>query len=162
MARFVFSLEAVLRHRLLAEQERMRELAVCQLEMARLQAELRALNDSLQAGAVDMKSNRLVGTIDVNYLAAHRRFTVAMQRKGQVLVQDMARQQRKVDEAQQLVAQAAKERKAIEKLRERKYERWREEAARKEMAEMDEVGSQWGHRKQVEALADRVSEGSGS
>lgn len=154
MARFVFSLEAVLRHRVLAEQERLRELAACQSEMTRMAAELRALNDSLVTGAADMKANHLVGTIDVNYLAAHRRFTAAVQRKGQALVQDMARQQRKVDEAQRLLAEAAKERKAIEKLRERQHERWREELSRKEMAEADEVGSQFGYRQLAAARAE--------
>jgi flagellar protein FliJ len=154
MARFVFSLEAVLRQRTHAEQERMRELAVVQAEMTRLQAELKALNDSMRETAADMKENHLVGTLDVAYLAASRRFTLAMQRKGQVLVQDMARQQQKVDAAQRLLAEAAKERKVIEKLRERQFERWKQEVERKELAEMDEVGAQFGYRQLVQARAE--------
>ena len=156
MPRFVFPLEAVLRHRTHAEQERMRELAVVQGEMTRLQQELKALNDSLQAGAQDMKSNHLTGPIDVAYLAAHRRFTVAMQRKGQTLVQDMARQQKKVDDAQRLLAEAAKERKVIEKLREKQFERWKEETMRKEQAEADEVGAQFGYRQLAESSKDAL------
>jgi flagellar protein FliJ len=151
MARFVFSLESVLRHRKHAEQERMRELAACQAGMGRLQNELKALNDGLHANAAEMKANHLTGPLDVAYLAAHRRYTVAVQRKGNLLVQDMARQQRKVEEAQRQLAEAAKERKVIEKLRERQLERWKDEAARKELAEADEVGAQFGYRKQVEA-----------
>jgi flagellar FliJ protein len=146
MARFVFALESVLRQRTHVERERMRELAAVQGEMTRLQAELRALNDAMQGSAADMKANHLTGPIDVAFLAAHRRYTVAMQRKGQSLVQDMARQQRKVDEAQRLLAEAAKERKVIEKLREKYLERWRAEVARKEQAEADEVGAQFGYR----------------
>jgi flagellar FliJ protein len=149
MARFVFSLESVLRQRTHAERERMRELAVCQGEMTRLQAELKALNDAMQGSLADMKANHLTGPIDVAYLAAHRRYTVAMQRKGQSLVQDMARQQRKVDEAQRLLAEAAKERKVIEKLREKQFERWKAEAARKEQADADEVGAQFGYRQVI-------------
>ena len=150
MAKFVFPLESVLRHRERGEQERMRELAVCQAEMSRLQLELKALNDSVRASAQDMKDNRLVGALDVAYLAAHRRYAVATQRKGMLLVQEMARQQRKVDEAQRLLAEAAKERKVMEKLRERQHERWRSEVGRKELAEADEVGAQWGYRQIVE------------
>jgi flagellar FliJ protein len=157
MARFVFSLESVLRHRKHAEQERMRELAVCQAEMTRLQNELRALNDGLQANAAEMKANHLTGPLDVAYLAAHRRYTVAEQRKGHLLVQEMARQQRKVDEAQRQLAEAAKERKVIEKLRERQLERWKNDVARREQAEADEVGAQFGYRQQVQsAEADGV------
>ena len=154
MARFVFSLESVLRHRKHAEQERMRELAVVQGEMTRLQQELKGLNDAMQAGAQDMKANHLTGPIDVAYLAAHRRYAVAMQRKGQTLVQDMARQQKKVEEAQRHLAEAAKERKVIEKLREKQFERWKAEADRKEQAEADEVGAQFGYRVQIEGMRD--------
>ena len=150
MPRFVFSLEPVLRHRVHAERERMRELAACQAEITRLQAELKALNDAIQGSAADMKANHLTGPIDVGYLAAQRRFTVAMQRKGQTLVQDMARQQRKVDDAQRLLAEAAKERKVIEKLREKQLERWNQDAARREQADADEVGAQFGYRQMVE------------
>jgi flagellar FliJ protein len=155
MARFVFRLEAVLRHRRHAEQERMRELAVCQAEVTRLQAELKAINDSMRSSAQDMKAN-LTGPLDVGYLAAHRRYSVAMQRKGLLLVQEMARQQKKVDEAQRLLTEAAKERKVIEKLRERQLERWKAEVGRRELAEADEAGAQWGYRQQVGAI-----EGSG-
>jgi flagellar FliJ protein len=99
-----------------------------------------------------MKANHLTGPLDVGYLAAHRRYSVAMQRKGLSLVQEMARQQKKVDEAQRLLAEAAKERKVIEKLREKQFERWKAEAERKELAEADEVGAQWGYRRQAEGM----------
>jgi flagellar FliJ protein len=146
MAKFVFTLEAVLKHRTHAERERMRELALAQADMARLQGELKALNDSMQASAADMKANHLTGSLDVTFLAAHRRYTVAMQRKGQSLVQELARQQRKVDEAARLLAEAAKERKVIEKLREKQFERWKETVSRKDQAGADEVGAQFGYR----------------
>ena len=96
-----------------------------------------------------MKENHLTGPIDVNYLAAHRRFTVAMQRKGLAIVQDMARQQAKVDEAQRLLGEAAKERKIIEKLREKQHERWKAEAARREAAQLDEVAMQMTYRREA-------------
>ena len=146
MPRFAFNLDPVLRHRTHVEQERMRDLAVAQAEMARLHAELKALNESLQSSASEMKANHLTGSLDVNYLAAHRRYTVATQRRGLILVQEMARQQRKVDEAQRLLGEAAKERKILEKLKERKRERWAAELTRKDSAELDEVGMQLSYR----------------
>jgi len=150
MAKFVFTLESVLRHRTHAERERMRELALAQAEMTRLQQELKALNDSMQASATDMKANHLTGPIDVAFLAAHRRYTVGMQRKGLSIVQEMARQQRKVDEAQRLLAEAAKGRKVLEKLKERQRDRWATEVHRKELAELDEVGMQLTYRNHSE------------
>jgi flagellar FliJ protein len=155
MSKFVFRLQSVLRHREHVEQERQRDLAVAQAEMTRLRAELKALNDALQASAAELKANGLTGSLDVNYLAAHRRYTVAMQRQGLTLVQDMARQQKKVDEAQRLLGEAAKERKVIEKLRERQHERWADESNRKEAAQLDEVGMQMTYRRHA-ATADNT------
>src|SRR5215218_6103290 len=155
MSKFVFRLASVLRHREHVEQERQRDLAIAQGEMTRLRAELKALNDALQGSAAEMKAGHLTGSLDVNYLAAHRRYTVAMQRQGLSLVQEMARQQKKVDEAQRLFDEAAKERKVIEKLRERQHERWASEAGRKEAAQLDEVGMQMTYRRHA-ATADNT------
>ena len=155
MPKFVFPLEALLRQRQSAERERQRELALCQAEMVRLQQELKQLNDELQGSDADMKANRLMGALDVAFLAAHRRYSLAMQRKGQGLVQDLARQQKKVDDAQRLLAEAAKERKVIEKLREKQFERWRQEIERKEHAAADEAGAQFGYRIIMESSTPR-------
>jgi flagellar FliJ protein len=73
----------------------------------------------------------------------------------------MARQQRKVDEAQRLLAEAAKERKILEKLKERHLERWRADQSRRELADADEVGAQWGCRQQ-EAARSATEETTGS
>ena len=51
-----------------------------------------------EAGA-ELRQNHLLGVIDLNYLAAHRRFTSAMQRKGITLVQKLSLLQRQLDEA---------------------------------------------------------------
>jgi flagellar FliJ protein len=155
MPKFVFPLEALLRQRQSAERERQRELALCQAEMVRLQQELKQLNDELQGSDADMKANRLMGALDVAFLAAHRRYSLAMQRKGQGLVQDLARQQKRVDDAQRLLADAAKERKVIEKLREKQFERWRQEIERKEQAAADEAGAQFGYRIIMESSTPR-------
>jgi flagellar export protein FliJ len=47
-----------------------------------------------------------------------------------------------VNEARVALAEAAKQRKVMEKLREKHHERWRTELAQKEMRELDEIGLQ--------------------
>jgi flagellar export protein FliJ len=47
-----------------------------------------------------------------------------------------------LDDARRALAEAAKQRKIIEKLRERQFERWREDQARRETAWLDEAGTQ--------------------
>jgi flagellar FliJ protein len=150
MARFVFKLEGVLRQRKTAEQQKQRDLANIQARMAVLQAELRAMDLSVQTATEDVRRNRLTGPLDLSFLAAHRRYSFAMQRKAMELAQKMAVVQRDVDAARTRLAEAAKQRKVIEKLRERQMERWREEASKRELAELEEVGLQMSYRRDAE------------
>src|SRR5688500_12713728 len=122
MPKFVFQLDAVLRHRKMLEAQRMRELGVAQGEMAKLQAEPRAIDGAAQRVSDDVRNNRLTGTLDTSFLAAHRRDVLAMQRKALALAQRMAAQQQVVDAARAKLAEAAKQRKIIEKLEERQRE----------------------------------------
>jgi flagellar FliJ protein len=142
MPKFVFQLEGVLRHRKMLEEQRQRELGVAQAEMAAMQAELRSMDEATQGVSGDVRDNRLTGTLDMAFLAAHRRYVLAMQRKALALAQRMAAQQQVVDAARRQLAEAAKQRKIIEKLRERQQERWRGEQSRKESAELDEINMQ--------------------
>lgn len=142
MAKFTFRLEAVLRHRRFVEDQRQGELAAAQREMARLEGELRALNEAASSVTDDVRANRLTGRLDMNFLAAHRRYAAAVQRKGMIVVQEMAKQQREVDRARAALAEAVKRRKIVEKLKERQRERWVVEQGHKDAAETDEVGMQ--------------------
>jgi flagellar FliJ protein len=139
MAQFDFPLEGVLRHRKHVEQERQRDLARFQQQMRAAQDELRELDQTMQASLSDVRQNRLVGKLDLGFLAAYRRYIAAIQRKGMVMAQKMALIQRDLDKAQKALAEAAKDRKIIEKLREKQHERWKLEVSRKEAAELDEV-----------------------
>jgi flagellar FliJ protein len=146
MPKFVFQLEGVLRQRKHQEQECQREFALVQAEMAVLQSELKALDDSVQQSTEDMRRNRLTGALDMAFIAAHRRFTVGVQRRAAALVQKMALVQERLEEKQRALAEAAKRRKIVEKLRETQFERWKLELSRKEMNELDEIGAQLGYQ----------------
>ena len=151
MAQFVFQLDGVLRHRTNVEHQCQRELAVIQGRMSALDAELRALDASVRASETDLRTNRLVGRLDLAFLAAHRRFAVAMQRKATEIAQKMSAVQVQLDRAKRNLAEAAKKRKIIEKLRERQYARWREQLERRDVAEMDDIGMQLGHDRFAQA-----------
>lgn len=142
MPKFVFNLEAVLRQKSYIEKEKQRELALIQRQMTQLQAELRALNETVQTSTVDIRGNRLVGKLDMMFLAAHRRFMAATQKKGMELVQRMSLIQKQVEEAQRALAEAAKNRKAMEKLKEKHFDRWKAELAQKEFLAADEMNTQ--------------------
>jgi flagellar FliJ protein len=151
MARFKFQLEGVLEHRRNVEEEKQRALAKVSGEMHRLENELRELDRLAMGATADLRENRLVGRLDMSFLAAHRRFTGSVQRRAIALAQKMALVQREIEKARGALAEAAKQRKIIEKLRERQLSRWQEQRKRAENDEMDDIGMQLAFRQLGEA-----------
>ena len=154
MARFVFQLDGVLRQRKLAEEQKQRELAAVQAEMTALEAQLRELDQSVQATTSDVRTNRLVGRLDLDFLAAHRRYIAATQRKALELAERMAAVRVRLDAARKALAEAARERKVIEKLREKREAEWKAAQARKEMAALDEIGTRIGYESGLRQAAE--------
>jgi flagellar FliJ protein len=153
MAKFVFNLEALLRQREHAEQQCQRVLATRQRALAECDGELARLNETVQKTNDDVRQHHLTGVLDMSFLAAHRRFMFAMQRQALSIAQRIAAAQKAVDEARVALGEAAKQRKIMEKLREKQLERWRAEQARKDAAEQDEVGMQLSYDNLHEAAA---------
>jgi flagellar FliJ protein len=151
MPRFKFQLEGVLAHRKNIEEEKQRALAAVLSEMQRLKNELVELDQIARGAVADLRENRLTGALDMSFLAAHRRFTGSVQRKALAIAQKMALVQRQIDEARAALAAAAKDRKIIEKLRERQLERWQSQQHRQEMDELDDIGMQLAFRQLGEA-----------
>ena len=104
--------------------------------------ELRNLNDTVQQTTQDVRLHHLTGELDMSFLAAHRRFMLGMQRQVLAIAQKIAAAQKLVDEARIALLEAAKQRKILEKLRERHHERWLAEQHRRELIEQDEIGMQ--------------------
>ena len=142
MAKFIFKLEAVLRQRDLVEQQCQREMAVAQGELVLVQAELKRLDDVVKTAVNDLRQNQLVGVLNLSFLAAHRRFMMAMQKQGLLQLQRVDTAKEKVAGVRVKLAEAAKQKKIIEKLRERQHAAWLAEGARREMADLDEIAMQ--------------------
>ncbi len=145
MSKFTFSLEPVLRHRLRLEQQAQRVVAERAAGVTRLQDELSALNADLSTSTAQLRSQHLVGSLDLAYLTAHRRYTADVARRGTLLMQRIAVAQRGVDEARARLIEAAKQRRAMETLREKQEARWRADQARRELAEADDATSRLTH-----------------
>jgi flagellar FliJ protein len=142
MAQFKFKLAAVLRHREAIEKEKQRDYALALARQKELEDQLKALDQQMQATNDDVRQNHLVGRLDVSFITAHRRFLLGMRRKAMDLVTAIAKAQKEAEAARVVVAEAAKQRMVLEKLREKQEERWKDEAARKEMMALDEVAMQ--------------------
>jgi len=159
MAQFKFKLEAVLKHRKSVEKEKLRDFSHAAARLKEIEDQVHELNRSMQETNDDVRKNRLVGRLDVSFITAHRRYLVGMQKRGADLVREMAERQKAVDVARAALAEAARQTKILEKLREGQQARWKEELDRKELAQMDEAGMQLGYA-QLQADLIRMNESS--
>ena len=158
MAKFIFKLQGVLRQREHVEKEKMRALAQCVKHEADCQAELQRLKDSVQHSNDDLRNHHLVGVLDMSFITAHRRFMGAMQRQALAIAQKIANAQQRVVDARLALAEAAKQRKVLEKLREKQHEKWLAELHAKEMRDQDEIGMQLAFQAGIDALGDEGGE----
>jgi flagellar FliJ protein len=157
MAKFTFKLEALLRQRKRDEQECQRLLAVQAAVVNAAQEAVRRINETVHAGQEDVRRH-LMGKLDMGFLTAHRRFMGAVQRQVVELVQKVAVANKQLEEARAKLAEAARRRKAIEKLREKQFDRWRIEQARRESALGDEIGNQLAYHHLLEDQLEEVIE----
>src|SRR5438270_1615332 len=139
MAQFHFSLQSVLNHRAQIEQDKQRALAGLQSQMEDQKVALRDLNNSVRSDLSDVRENRLLGKLEISYLTGHRRYMLVLQRRATEMVQRMTLLQRQIDAAHGELVEAAKQRKILEKLRDRQKTRWVAEQTRSELAELDEL-----------------------
>jgi flagellar export protein FliJ len=93
-----------------------------------------------------MRQSHLVGRIDLDLLAAHRRYLGATQRRALEIAGEMATVRKSIDEARAALAAAARDRKVLEKLRDRQRAAWQSDFDRRQAAALDEVLTQMSHR----------------
>ena len=103
MPKFIFKLEGVLRQRKHIERQKQRELAARVQALTQAQTELEQLRDAAQKSNDELRQNHLTGSLDMSFLAAHRRFLLAMQRQATAIAQKIAAAQQQVDDARKVV-----------------------------------------------------------
>ena len=138
MPRFTFKLEGVLEQRKNAERQRQRDVATAQQMLLKLQAEIDALAAVSRSSAIQLRSARLSAAA----LAAHQRFILSMRHKAKSLKQQHADAERDLHDAQAALTEAAKQRKVMEKLREREHAKWADAQRRRDAQEADDVARQ--------------------
>ncbi len=144
MATFAFKFDSVLRQRKHVESLRQREVAVLRQRIAEVEKVLRELTDSAARSAADLRETHLLGPLDMTFLAAQQGFQLGVQRKSFDLAQRKAALQQQLSDARSALTEAAKQRKIIEKLRDKAFEGWMTDRACKERRESDEIAMQMG------------------
>lgn len=142
MARFTFNLQTVLDEREREEQLCQKSLGEAALRKQKLDDELAVLERQIVENNESMRDNHLVGKLNVNILTSHRRYLIATRQQVIGLAQRIAAARLEVEQARRKLNEAAKNRKAIEVLRDRQKARWSAEQERKERAIADDASMQ--------------------
>jgi flagellar protein FliJ len=139
MARFRFHLEPLLTLR--RRQEDLRRSTLAGLHEAR-----RTLEDSLRRRQHNLTHGRdalrqgLLGQIDLAMLRVEANARVQVMRQAQRSVLELAGLGKKIERASAELIEASRRRRAIEILKERRFEEWKRTVDRREQAELDELG----------------------
>ena len=142
MARFEFRLEALLAHRQQIEKEKQRRVAAVQQEIQAMVRHIQETQARIAAENRTLGSKELVGSLDMQYIAYEKRFVGNLQVRIVLAMQKLAGMEQQLNGARAELLAAARDRKVIEKLKEKQLARWQAEQDRKEAALMDELGTQ--------------------
>ena len=154
MARFVFELQAVLEQRCRTERDRQREVADLERRRLELEGRLRAVvrgmgqeQEELRrvlAGTAGGEKAGPVVRLDALGMAAVRRQAEAslrLVRAGDACGIELAGVRRQLDRARERLGEAVARRRAVELLRDRRYEEWKREQEKLEASEMDDLNN---------------------
>ena len=126
-----------------------RQIAVADLERQRLDLEdsLRRQQQFISAGKRSLQ-DRLLGSVDITALRMHAGSTIQLMRRANQIVLELAGVYKRLDAARGELIEATKDRRAIELLRERRFEQWKAAINKAEDAAIDELAVQAAARKE--------------
>ena len=147
MARkFKFRLQPVLEQRERLEQEKQLAVAALDRERLAIEGKLREYQSSIQSAKLDLRS-RLVGArggalVIVPEVRAQAGASLHMEARARQTALELAGAYKRLERGRQELAKAAAARKAVELLKERRYEEWRQDQFRAETSLVDEAATQ--------------------
>jgi len=138
MPRFRFPLEGLLKSRRMLEQARQRAVADFERERLALQDRLRRQQEAIVSDRQDLRG-ALLGTLDAHMLRLHAASSIQQMRLAQRLVLELAGVHRRLETARAALVEASRARRAIELLRERRFEQWKAALDKADNQALDEL-----------------------
>ncbi len=149
MARFLFKLEPVLKQR--RNEERDEQLVVAMIERQRidLQNRIRDRQRRIAAERLELRRALMAAGSGFNDIRRQAGAATVLNAQAQRLVLELAGVHRRLDKARIKLQFATRRRKAMGRLRERRYEAWAMDERRKEAAAADDLNITAGARKGI-------------
>ncbi|MHC4427986.1 MAG: flagellar export protein FliJ [Planctomycetota bacterium] len=140
MAKFRFKLEPLLKARKRAEERHQLTVAGMERERLALEEKLRRQQDAIGQSKKTWRGS-LVGRIDIASLRLQAASALGSVRQAQQLVLQLAGVHQRLEAARCELIEATKARRAIERLKERRFERWKTDLEKAETARLDELAT---------------------
>jgi flagellar protein FliJ len=146
MAKFKFALQPILEQRERVERDRQIEVAAIQAERLALEQQLREAHATSRGEREAWRSAlapaNVAGSVDL-WMARQQAFAVvSADGRARMIENELPALRKRLEAARTRLAQAAKERRAMELLRDRRYEEWLAAINKKERDFLDELGVQ--------------------
>lgn len=138
MSAFRFALEPLLTLRRMEEERTQRAVALIERERAEIEERIRTQQGHIHEGKESLRSG-LVGQLDVTQLRQQAASSMQVSRKTHQLVIRLAGVHQRLAQARAALVEAMRARRAIEILREKRFEEWRAEQGRREIRELDDL-----------------------
>ena len=140
MARFVFELETLLRVRIREEQEKQGTVAVLERERHALESRIRQYHAQMSHERREIAHQMHAQRVDMRQVSRQAGAASALHMQAQREALSLAGVLKRLEVARSELLEASKRRKAVEMLKDRRYEAWRAEHDRRENLELDELG----------------------
>jgi flagellar FliJ protein len=150
MAHFTFQYEALLAQRRRREDECQRDLAKVLRSRMLFMDRLRGMQETIRSSKYDMGAG-LRGKVDLTQVAQFARYSQSCAVQGREIVVKLAAVEKQLEAARSRLMDAVRQRKALELLRERRLAAWKQEQARREAIELDDLATQRYVRDQLAA-----------
>ena len=141
MAGFRFRFQSILQHRQRIEDECQRNLAQLMRSRMIFHDQLQKMQDTIRESKQQM-ADSLVGKVDLSQVAGFAGYSHQVANRGQQLVSRLAQVEHEISEARQRLLDASRQRKALDRLREKHHNQWRRDQDRREAAVLDELATQ--------------------
>ena len=141
MARFQFKLDPVLFKRRAEEDGCQRDLAKSLRQRMVLRDQLRMMQQAIGQSKQQLAGG-LQGQVDVSQVLQFAQYSGQVTHRAHAFVVRLSVVEKQIDAGRNRLMEATRARKALEILRDRRYQQWRRQTQRREDAQMDELAVQ--------------------
>lgn len=144
---FTFKLEPLLKVRKRTEERHQRTVAAVERQRLELEGRLKRQQDLIGQHKATWRG-KLVGMVDIASLRLQAAAALGAVREAQQLVLQLAGVRQRMEATRGELLEAAKARRAIELLKERRFARWKADLDKQETNLLDELSTQAASRKE--------------